>query len=257
MARRLVPGPTISGTSSSATTNSFLDSVMLNGPSIKKLHVAMTGTAMTITNQTRITVRADSRPFIDCDPWAMRALLGALGKKAEWPTAAVRFTIPLDLFGCAAPVGSLRLDVAKNATPATNTVILGYTQGNDAPAGYFMYLANALNVAASAANQPYAFKAPVPGALLMGFAIEDVANLTLLRLYAGGTSILEATSYLQLIEKDELERGTTAVTELFLPIQSANFSPGTGYQLEISTGGSWAGVTNEIVPLWMIPYGQQ
>lgn len=255
--RRLVPGPRISGTSSSAQTLSFLDSVMLNGPSIKKVHINMAGTNMVMSNLTRLTMRADSRPFIDCDPWALRALLGALGKKAEYGTSAVRYTFPLDLFGGAAPAGSLRLDIAKNATPGANqTIDVSYTQGNDTPAGYFMFLANALNIAASASNQPYAFKAPVPGALLMGFAIEDVANITLLRLYAGGQSILEATNYLSLTEKDELERGTTAVAELYLPIQAANYSPNTGYQLELSVGASWAGVANEIVPLWFIPYGQ-
>lgn len=254
--RRLVPGPRITGSSSTANTNSFLDSVMLNGPSIKKIHVNMGGTAMTLANTTRITLRADSRPFIDCDPWAMRALLGTIGKKAEWGTSAVRWTIPLDLFGGAAPVGPLRLDIAKNATPAASTYDIGYTQGNDTPSGYYMFLANALNVAASASNQPYAFKSPVPGALLMGFAIEDVANITLLRLYAGGQSILEATQYLNLVEKDELERGTTAVAELYLPIQAGNYSPSTGYQLEISTGAGWAGVGNEIVPLWFVPYAQ-
>lgn len=256
MSQRLAVGTSKATTNTTADTTSLLEADNLSGYQVKQLHIILAGTSHTLANVTRITLRAESRPFYDADPWAFRALYGYLGKKAEWATTAVRFTFPFDLMGAAPPPGRLRFDFTKNATPQTGSITTAYTIGNSPQRGYHMFTATTLGVPASGSNRPFTFQAPVPGAVLLGFAIEDVANITLLRIYAEGAMILDCSSYLALTEYNEQERGATAVAELYIPVRALPQSR-SGYQLEISVGASWAGEANEIVPLWWIPFGQE
>jgi hypothetical protein len=237
-----VSGPTVSGVASTADRSLTFseDIIPVHGSAVRRMVVNLAGTNMTLANLTRVALKVKSQLRIDSPIAQFRAMLGYYGKKAEWASTATRMTVPLDFFmGLGAdPSGKIRLELEKNGTPSgTITAALHQYIDEVAPAlgfGYFLSSSQG-QIGASAATQ----SATVNGVgKLVGMVVPDVANVTLLRIKQGSQTISEFTSSAAIIESAELMRGTTAVTEVYLPLPGYDIVPGST-MIQVSTNGSY------------------
>jgi len=244
-----VAGSTVAGVSSNADRSlTFVeDNIQVWGSSVRRLVIALTGTSMTLANVTRITLKAKSQLRIDAPVIHLAALLGYFGKKAEWASTATRITIPLDFFiGAGAdPSGKLRLEIEKNATPAASTAQMHQYVDEVTPTNHFgQFLSTTQGlVGASASNQPLSISG---SGVLMGLTVPDVANVTMLRIKQRGQIITEFQSSAAIIESAQLDRGTTSVTEVYVPIPPIPITPDTLIQVSTGSGytpGEWGQFT--------------
>jgi hypothetical protein len=246
----VISGPTITGTASTADSSLFFaeNSVPLSGSQVKRVTTALGGTNMTLTNVTRVQVFGNGVAFIDCPPAVLRAIYGFMCKRAEWSTSATSASVDFSLLmpGGAAPAGkNLRFIWQKNSTPSGTVTANIHEYADDSPAsGYPSVISNSANIPASATTQPYNIQ-NMAGSVMAGIYIPDVANVTLLRYYDQFGLCYEFTSSAQIVEQFALYYGTSTFTDIFIPVRPSAVIPGVT-RLEISTGGSWAGVTNEI-----------
>jgi hypothetical protein len=238
----IISGPSVTGTASNADSSltHTENLVPRSGSAVRRLVMTLGGTNMTLANVTRVTVKANGALRCDAPPAQWRAMLGFYGKKAEWSSSGSRLTIPLDFFmGMGAPANQLlRVEIAKNATPSgTVTSQMHEIIDDQSPvtgSGYFLSATNSLG--ASATSQPVQINAP---GILLGMVIPDVANITLLRIKGPQGTIAEWTSSAAIIETYEMYRGTTAVTEVFLPVPPTPILAGQTL-LEVSTGAGYS-----------------
>ncbi len=245
-----IAGSTVSGVASTADRSlTFVeDNIQVWGSSVRRLVIGLAGTNMTMANIARITLKTKSQLRIDAPPIHIAALLGFYGKKAEWASTVTRFTIPLDFFlGLGAdPSGKLRLEIEKNATPSgTITAQMHQYVDEVSPVnayGQFLSTTQGL-VAASASAQPLSLSG---SGVLMGLTVPDVANVTMLRVKQKGTIITEFMSSAAIIEAAQLQRGTTSVTEVYVPITPIEITPDTLIQVSTGAGytpGEWGQFT--------------
>lgn len=235
-----ISGATVNGTATTADGSLTFseDNIQVWGSAVRRLVIALTGTNMTLANVTRVTVKAKSQLRIDAPPNHIRAWLGAMSKKAEWPTAATRFTIPLDMFlGLGAdPAGKLRVEIAKNATPGASTAQMHEYVDDETPVkayGNFLSTSQSL-IGVSAVTQPCSLSGE---GILLGLTVPDVANVTMIRVKKGKKTLAEFMSSAAIIESNELQRGTTAVTEVYLPLPAIDLDADT--LIQVSTNGSY------------------
>ncbi len=245
----VISGPTITGTSTTADSSLFFaeNSVPLSGSEVKRLSLAFSGTSAVLSNITRIQVFAQGVPFVDCPVAVLRAVYGYLTKHAQLPASQSAASIDFSLLmpGGAAPAGKqLRIIFAKNSTPAATTISLHEYADPSPASGYPSLITGSANVPASATTQPYNIQNKA-GATMAGIYLPDIANITLLRYYDEFGMCYEFTSAAQLAEQFVLYYGTSTFTDIYLPVRPSRVIPGVT-RIEISTGGGWAGVTNEI-----------
>lgn len=215
------------------------DNIQVWGSGVRRLVVALSGDATTtIANIRRITLKVKSQLRIDAPPIHIAAWLSAFTKKEEWASTATRFTIPLDMFmGLGAdPSGKLRLEIEKAAAMLTPTAALHEYVDDETPVtafGNFLSTSQSL-VGASANTQPVSIQGE---GTLLGITVPDVANVTLLRVKNKGRLVTEFTSSQAIIEANQLGRGGTVVTTVYVPIPPFEIGPST--LIQVSTGAGY------------------
>lgn len=205
-----VIGPTKTTTGATADTTSIAeDTIPVHGSAVRTLIVRLTGTSHTLGNLTRLTVRAGQAPIIDADPSHLRAMVNFYSKSGgEWATAATRFTIPLHGYmGGGAPRNKrLRVDLAKNATPAAGTVELHLGVDEAAPApGYPMFFTEQQSIPA---NATYRGIPVTQEGWLVGVTLPVATNeVQAFRVYQGKDLLVDLASQAAILEAQQLDRG--------------------------------------------------
>ncbi len=242
----LVQGPSVDTSNTTADTYRHSENTIpVHGSAVRSVIVAVTGTAHTLTNITRVTVRQGQTPFIDADPLHLAAWINFYSKAgAEWPTTATRWTIPLHGFlGGGAPRGKqFRVEHTKNATPQTGTAALhlGVDESTGAT-GYPMFITQAANIPAS--STAYGYPITQEGHLC-GITF-PTANITALRVYQGRDLIMDLGSLAAILEAQNLERGvgigtTTLYLKMPQPLPVGDGITAPQLRLAVTTGAGWA-----------------
>lgn len=236
--RRIIAGPTVSGTATTADRSlTFSENIIpRHGSAVRRLHVRMTGTSMTVSNLTRIELKANSQPIVNVLPTHLDRILTHYFKREVFAGTQTEFTLPLDLFGGGAPAGALiRLELEKNATPAASTATL-YEELDDAePAqGFMQILGSTQPLAATDSNRVL----NVPGSgVLVGIVVPDAPNITLLRVRQNGDVVVDLGTGI-IAQIGQIDRGADLSGATFLPLPPIPVVPG-GTQIEASANASY------------------
>lgn len=236
--RRIIAGPTVTGTATTADRSlTFSENIIpRHGSAVRRMHVTMTGTGMTLGNVTRLTLKANSQPVIDARPDHLARIFAQFQKRDVFASSQTAFTLPLDLFGGAAPAGALlRLEIEKNATPGASTATLFEELEDELPsAGYYMVLGSTQPLAANDTNR--LINVPGSGALV-GVVVPDAGNITLFRIRQSGDVIYDLGGA-SIAQVGQFDRGADFSGAQFVPIPGIPIVPGAT-QVEASANGSY------------------
>ncbi|HLY11247.1 MAG TPA: hypothetical protein VKW04_18240 [Planctomycetota bacterium] len=190
------PGPTITGTATTADTSLTFQplTIPVSGPPVRELgfHLSpTTDNTDSLDNITNINVLNGNVSFINCPPAMIGALLSFLGKKTEWEFNAATnhqpsFMLPLHFWRgfSAPPNGNLSVILTKNnSMGGTTAPTLQLTLGTNyqAPSnGYFSLLASQFVIGAS--NKNFTVQISQPG-VLEYIIVPTPLNLTLFRFW--------------------------------------------------------------------------
>ncbi len=241
-----VQGPSVATSNTTADSYSFAENTIpVHGSAVRALHINLTGTAHTLANILRVTVRQGQTPFIDADPLHLAAMINYYSKGGgEWATTATRYTIPLHGYmGGGAPRGKqFRADFSKNATPQTGTASLTMSVDEASPStGYMQFVTQQANIPVSSNYFGYPI---TQDGHLCGITF-PTANVTAIRVWQGKELIADLASAAAIAEVQELERGvgvatTTLYWKLPVPIPVGDGVTAPLTRLQVSTNSSWA-----------------
>lgn len=235
-------------TASTAETLTWAENEMLWGSAIKKIFVDMVGSNNDMDALTAIVLSAAGAPIWRVNELQFNAIVSTLGKRDLAGAAVTRFTIDFGLLGfcpngAAPPDQALSLALTTDNTATAVTYRIGYEISN-APANRFpTFLAQDLNIGASAAPGTYVFTAK---GLLRGFILPRTTSITQLAVFdAQGDQIWTLnTTGLILQAQDYLSGFTTTLNKLLL-LPEPFMIPGG--RVELTVDGSFA-TSDQIVP---------
>lgn len=252
--KKYLPGPVKTLAATTAETLRWGEAETLNGSAIKSLGFVFTGTDNDVDTIVSIAVFCGGVQIFSLNEVELAQWLSVLGKRALAAGTATWFSIPLNWMdpSCALPPNqALRVEVAKDNTGGAGTLQLFYEIDETQPAAcYPLYLSGSAGIAASSTSFSYPITQP---GLLKGILLPDTADISLLRLYAGGTLLWDfSQSGMLLAAQDYYSAVATTSAEKFLFLDvPVPVVPGT--RLEVSTAAGFAGAAARIGILTLVP----
>lgn len=259
-----------------ALSNTTADDTQIDSDKIPKkgltaLHFFVTGTNQQFSNMTRFQILVNGRLVVDFTPTQLKCYL----QKFTWANyvpgnADTAWTIPFyfpDETGRRAEEqqlepGDVTVIVSKNATGATGTLQISWSNSQVTPKWYFRALRGTLQAAASQAAEEKEVKRR---GLLRGVIInttglnEVVAESKVTRKtpkeFAEFVGIWLRLSGTQLLQVQKAENGTTVTDPIAYKLREPVAADLNVYKLNTAAG--WGGTSNELVSILMVAAGTE
>lgn len=217
------------------------------------LHFSLTGAGNTLTNISRLRLKADGiGAFVDLPPAFLRAFAQrmALSNVAIGAAAAV-FSIWLSLpdFPNEEEADksqwpgrrAFTAEIQFGAGAGAGTALLAYTTSDVKPTWYPALYSNPMNFAASQNNQRFAM---TEDGEIRALGI-NTTGLSKVVAFAGKDMVIDGVDGTSLIEMDAWNNAATLTDPIIKELVPARVNGGLGYVL-LDTAAAWAGTGNEL-----------
>lgn len=225
-------------------------------------HFTLTGTNDDYDSLTRIRVKAGGEAIIDCHETHLAAMVQRLSRSnLDYANGDTVFTVPLyvldakdraERYACGFPRGkSATVEIVKDNTGSAGTIACGWTYTTD-PADlllYPMFISQQMNIASSSGPMDIAI---TQQGLMRGFSI-NTTGLSALKLVLGGEQILDLdAAHLPVIQ--QLMNVDADIDPLFIKLEDPiPIDLNRRNVLTVTTTTGWAGITNELGILTLVP----